>query len=321
MRLAMLVSIRVQIFSDLHLEFGPADLATTDAEVIILAGDIAPGLAGLETAHSIFSGRPVVYVAGNHEYYGQALPQLTDDLKAAARGTHVHFLENQELILQGVRFLGATLWTDFGLFGETLREAATDVAPPVDDGAPVEARAAQPSVEEVARVFLRLADLAARCAEGEGPGEFRVSASVRGSDGRVRDVTVTTGFSDRARQCVQNLAAGMSFPPFGDETASFEHTFTVSGEADAGTDDGGVSIAQEVRRILRRAAPQARACVPGVEGAVVLLVRVDGTAQTATLVSVEGAVTAEQQECLRNVVEATEVPSYPGTWTVPLTLQ
>jgi hypothetical protein len=207
-----------------------------------------------------------------------------------------------------------------------VRDSAPDVAPPEDEGAAapeaaVEARAAQPTVEEAARVFLRLANLAARCAEGEGPGEFRVSASVRGSDGRVRDVTVTTGFSDQARQCVQNLAAGLAFPPFGDETASFEHTFAVSGEVDAGTGDGGVATVQDIRRRLRRAQRQALTCVPGVQGSIELLVRIDGTAQTATLVSVNGDVTAEQQECLRDVVEATEVPLYPGTLTVPLELQ
>lgn len=122
------MSVRIQIFSDLHLEFGPADLATTDAQIIVLAGDIAPGLAGLDVACTMFAGRPVIYVAGNHEYYGQALPQLTQQLKDAARGTHVHFLDNEEAVVQGVRFLGATLWTDFGLFGDALRETASDVA-------------------------------------------------------------------------------------------------------------------------------------------------------------------------------------------------
>ena len=122
------VGVKLQILSDLHLEFGPADLATTDADVIVLAGDIAPGLAGWELAQTIFPGHPVVYVAGNHEYYGQALPQLTEDLKRATQGSHVHFLDNQEVVLQGARFLGCTLWTDFRVLGEAMQQEAQEIA-------------------------------------------------------------------------------------------------------------------------------------------------------------------------------------------------
>ena len=122
------MGVKLQILSDLHLEFGSTDLAATDAEVIVLAGDIAPGLAGLEVAQSVFAGRPVVYVAGNHEYYGQALPQLTEDLKRATQGSPVHFLDNQEVVLEGVRFLGCTLWTDFRLFGEAMQQEVRKIA-------------------------------------------------------------------------------------------------------------------------------------------------------------------------------------------------
>ena len=46
--------------------------------------------------------------------------------------------------------------------------------------------------------------------------------------------------------------------------------------------------------------------------------RIDGQAQRATLQSIDGQVTAEQEACLRNVVETTEVPAYPGSMTVPM---
>jgi uncharacterized metal-binding protein len=134
----------------------------------------------------------------------------------------------------------------------------------------------------------------------------------------VRDVNVETGFSPLARTCVQNLVAGLAFPPFGDESASFEHTFTVSGEADAGVGDAGVPSTDDIRRRLRRAQRAALACLEGTEGGVELIVRVDGQAQRATLLSVDGQVTAEQEACLRGVVESTEVPAYPGSLTVPM---
>ncbi|MBI5501536.1 MAG: protein kinase [Deltaproteobacteria bacterium] len=195
-----------------------------------------------------------------------------------------------------------------------------DVVPPPEEAtaASPDAGPAQPSVAEVAAVFVRLAGLVPRCAEGEGAGQFKVTARVRGTDGRVRDVTVETGFSEQARSCVQNLVAGLSFPPFGDETASFEHTFAVSGDTDAGTADSGVPSNDDIRRRLRRAQRAALACLEGTEGAVELLVHIDGVAQRATLQAIDGDVTPEQESCLQHVVETTEVPAYPGALTVPM---
>ncbi len=59
----------------------------------------------------------MVFVAGNHEFYGQAIPKLIGDLKAEAAGTNVHVLSDDSVVIGDVRFLGATLWTDFKLFG------------------------------------------------------------------------------------------------------------------------------------------------------------------------------------------------------------
>lgn len=91
---------------------------------MVLAGDVAPGLRGLEWARTAFGATPVVYVAGNHEFYRHAIPKLADDLARDAAGSTVHFLENAETVLAGVRFLGCTLWTDFDLFGDRLQSAA-----------------------------------------------------------------------------------------------------------------------------------------------------------------------------------------------------
>jgi hypothetical protein len=57
----------------------------------------------------------VLYVAGNHEFYSYSLEQMRIDLRNAAKGTSVHFMDNDVLSLGGVRFLGATLWTDYQL--------------------------------------------------------------------------------------------------------------------------------------------------------------------------------------------------------------
>lgn len=109
--------MKIHVLSDLHVEFGEFVIPKVDAEVLVLAGDVLPGLAGLKYAMAQASDRPIIYVAGNHEYYGHALPRLTDKLRDMAARSHIRFLEEEEFVCNGVRFLGCTLWTDFLLYG------------------------------------------------------------------------------------------------------------------------------------------------------------------------------------------------------------
>lgn len=117
----------MQIFlaSDIHTEvahqrFDPKfdyeclqfDYPDRKADAIILAGDIGEWLNGLEWARNRFEYQPIIYVAGNHEYYDNDLAIL-DELRAKAKELDIHFLENDSVIIHGVRFLGCTLWTDF----------------------------------------------------------------------------------------------------------------------------------------------------------------------------------------------------------------
>ena len=115
--------MKLHIVSDLHLEHDPDwRLPPTNADVIILAGDIAPGLRGMGAFFK--SGKPVLYVPGNHEYYGETLAGLGTAMRLYARPAGITLLDNDEVVLGGVRFLGTTLWTDFLLFGAEMRDAA-----------------------------------------------------------------------------------------------------------------------------------------------------------------------------------------------------
>lgn len=105
--------VRLHVVSDLHVEFAAFEPPTVDADMVVLAGDVGLGIAGVRLARRWSGGRPVLFVAGNHEYYGHALPALTGELRAAAKDSAVHVLENDEVMLDGVRFLGCTLWSDF----------------------------------------------------------------------------------------------------------------------------------------------------------------------------------------------------------------
>jgi hypothetical protein len=109
--------MRLHILSDLHLEFAPYSPPKVNCDAVILAGDSHPGTQGVVWAKETFPTRDVIYILGNHEYYGQAMPRHTEKLRALASGTNVHILENDIFIRDDVVFLGCTLWTNFKLLG------------------------------------------------------------------------------------------------------------------------------------------------------------------------------------------------------------
>lgn len=112
--------MRLRVLSDLHLELGPFEPPPVKADAVVLAGDIGTGVHGVAWARNRFPGVPVVYVPGNHEYYGAKLSGLVPKMQEAALGCDVRVLSDASVLVSGVRFLAATLWTDFRLFGNPL---------------------------------------------------------------------------------------------------------------------------------------------------------------------------------------------------------
>lgn len=112
--------MKLQIASDLHLEFlqrsFPGERLISPAhgaDILVLAGDIANATQAIE----LFNGWPVpvLYLAGNHEFYGGSMAQVRAELRQAAARTHITFMDNDCVDFGGVRFLGTTLWTDYRL--------------------------------------------------------------------------------------------------------------------------------------------------------------------------------------------------------------
>jgi predicted phosphodiesterase len=114
--------MKLNVLSDLHLSLGALAIPANHADVVILAGDIARPAAAVSWASGF--GKPVLYVPGNHEFYGGSIAGTVEELKRLSAGTGIRVLDNEELIIDGVRFLGATLWSDFMLFGEGDKRAA-----------------------------------------------------------------------------------------------------------------------------------------------------------------------------------------------------
>jgi len=113
--------VRINYFSDVHLEFGEQEPPAIDADIVVAAGDIGVFSQGVAWLKSI--NKPVIYVAGNHEFYNNEYQQVLAMLKKECAGTNIKFLENEQWIFQGVRFLGCTLWTDLFIDGEEKAQA------------------------------------------------------------------------------------------------------------------------------------------------------------------------------------------------------
>ncbi len=114
--------MKLNILSDLHLGFGAMDRPVNDADVVVLAGDISRPPEAV--AWALKFDKPVLYVPGNHEFYGGSIDGTLEELQRLCKGTQVQVLDNREVVVGGVRFLGTTLWTDFDLFDDPQQRAA-----------------------------------------------------------------------------------------------------------------------------------------------------------------------------------------------------
>lgn len=119
--------MRLQILSDLHLETNPdfAFAPAPDVDVLVLAGDIGSYQAGSALDGEDFgleryapAGRglrwpTVLYVPGNHEFDGLDFDETTVRLRQTCERLGIVWLEKEVVVLDGIRFIGTTLWSDF----------------------------------------------------------------------------------------------------------------------------------------------------------------------------------------------------------------
>ncbi|MDB6088136.1 MAG: metallophosphoesterase [Gammaproteobacteria bacterium] len=145
---------KIRIFSDLHLEFCDWTPPPAEADFVVLAGDIHCGTRGLKWARRQFPDTPVIYVPGNHEFHGGSLPEVLTALRKEAQRSGVQLLDGDEFIHGGIRFLGATLWTDYALYGSApmeLSRAMADASNAMYDFLAIRATGEEPFRPELAR--------------------------------------------------------------------------------------------------------------------------------------------------------------------------
>jgi Icc-related predicted phosphoesterase len=133
---------KIALGSDLHIEFGDFTLINEGADILVLAGDIMIAQylydhtyesiqksidlgnklgerqleaikyrSFLKQASAQF--KHVIMIAGNHEFYHGRWYQTIDTMREECQQyPNIYFLENATKEIDGVLFVGATLWTD-----------------------------------------------------------------------------------------------------------------------------------------------------------------------------------------------------------------
>ena len=115
--------MKIQFVSDLHIDhwgygilrplpFGPEHIV---GDVLVVAGDVDEQIPSLVSYLNTLTetGRPVLFVLGNHEYFSETWMTYQTRLREVLP-PGVTLLDRNETIIDGVRFLGCTLWTNFG---------------------------------------------------------------------------------------------------------------------------------------------------------------------------------------------------------------
>lgn len=146
--------MKFSIVSDIHLEFAPCVVENTgNTDVLVIAGDLC--IADYLKRYPLKQERPeneaseksvaveefldlvtsqwkhVIYTPGNHEYYKGEFDTTDSILRAEMKKyPNIHFLQQESVILDGVKFLGATMWTDVNkadpLTEYTIRQGMND---------------------------------------------------------------------------------------------------------------------------------------------------------------------------------------------------
>lgn len=110
--------MKIRVLSDLHFEFHKdngkefIDSLNNEADVCILAGDICYAHSMVETLNRFCEKYSnVIYLTGNHEYYTSSKKDVDKAiLKAKNKNKNLSILQRESVVIDGQRFLGATLW-------------------------------------------------------------------------------------------------------------------------------------------------------------------------------------------------------------------
>lgn len=106
--------IKLQIVSDLHLEFSYITMDYSGCDILIMAGDIHSDIGKLKKhILSILKANKsleIIIIAGNHEHYSKTVPETIEKMTRLLNIPRCHFLQNNKIEIFGLKFIGSTLW-------------------------------------------------------------------------------------------------------------------------------------------------------------------------------------------------------------------
>ena len=121
--------MKLLIYSDLHLKYQSEPFTAPEqikdmVDIVVILGDILEGPESIDWASREFPNNKVLFVAGDHEYYGGDFYKRKLEIDLRARlFNNITFLDNSSVKIGDFTFHGGTMWTDFR--NTTLKE--TDV--------------------------------------------------------------------------------------------------------------------------------------------------------------------------------------------------
>ncbi|MFM1989477.1 MAG: hypothetical protein RJA99_2434 [Pseudomonadota bacterium] len=122
--------MRLLVLSDLHVEWAPfaPSVPRRAYDLVVLGGDIGQATLALHWARRAFPDAPIVQIAGNHEFFEAERARALDAMRRLASRLDIHLLEHDAVTIDGVEFVGCTVWTDYRLHERTGRPVTMSAA-------------------------------------------------------------------------------------------------------------------------------------------------------------------------------------------------
>lgn len=123
--------MKIRVFSDLHLDKTGWEVPQVPADLTVIPGDLFDdGMRSMEWCADWAqrSGAGVVFVPGNHEFWDSVYSRRLLQMSRFARRHGIHLLHNRSVVIDGVRFAGGPLWSDFNAGGAGIRPMAMHAA-------------------------------------------------------------------------------------------------------------------------------------------------------------------------------------------------
>lgn len=105
---------KVQLMSDLHLDSARIKIDVSASDIVLILGDTTFEDENWYWLFDRLDGKKTIVIPGNHDYDGHDVATRDEEIKDIAKKyENIYYLNNETVVLDGIRFIGSCLWTDF----------------------------------------------------------------------------------------------------------------------------------------------------------------------------------------------------------------